>query len=195
MTTKVTMKNISGIETATFGAGCFWSVEAIFQQINGVIKVIPGYSGGVTKNPTFQEVCNETTGHAEVCQIIFDTEIISFDELLEVFWLIHDPTSLNRQDNDIGTHFRSAIYYHCEEQKESAEEYAGFINDSLYYSNCIVTEINSFEHFYRAEDIHHNFFLKNPLQAYSIYVISPKVEKFKSVFRDKLKTSPSFQKY
>ena len=193
MTTDNIKNKTSGIEIATFGAGCFWCVEAIFQQIEGVIKVIPGYCGGTTQYPTYSEVCTGSTGHAEVCQIIYDSEVISFDELLEVFWLIHDPTSLNRQHSDVGTQFRSAIFYHNQQQKESAEEYVGFINSSLCFSNCIVTEICSFEVFYKAEKYHQNFYRLNMQQPYCIYVINPKINKFKIVFRDKLKTSCTYE--
>lgn len=187
------MKKLSGIETATFGAGCFWCVEAIFQEIAGVIKVIPGYSGGITANPTYTDVCSGITGHAEVCQIIYDSDVISFDELLEVFWLIHDPTSLNQQNSEVGTHIRSAIFFHNESQKESAEEYIALINNSLCYGGCIVTEISAFSIFHPAEKYHHNYYQHNLHQPYCVFIIFPQLEKFKSVFRDKLKNYSSIQ--
>ena len=175
------------LEKATFGAGCFWCVEAIFQELKGVIKVIPGYSGGHVKNPSYREVCTGTTGHAEVCEIIFDTEVISFDELLEVFWLIHDPTSLNRQGNDVGTQYRSVIFYRNEKQKEIALEYKHMLSESGDYKKPIVTEITLFSDFYKAEDYHQDYYELNKNAPYCVYVISPKIEKFRKVFKDKLK--------
>ena len=179
----------SGIDTAIFGAGCFWCVEAIFQEFKGVIKVIPGYSGGYLKNPTYHDVCNGTTGHAEVCEVIFDTEIITFDELLEIFWLIHDPTSLNRQGNDIGTQYRSAIFYRNDQQKEIALEYKNMLSSSGNYKQPIVTEITPFTDFYKAEDCHQDYYDLNKEAPYCVYVISPKIEKFRKVFKDKLKSA------
>lgn len=184
----------SGIEIATFGAGCFWCVEAIYQQLKGVIKVIPGYSGGTIKNPAYREVCNGTTGHAEVCQIIYDTELISFGELLEVFYLIHDPTSLNKQGNDVGTQYRSVIFYHTEQQREEAEEYKTMLDSSNLYSKLIVTEISPCKAFYKAEDYHLNYYQFNGNVPYCTYVITPKVEKFRKVFKDKLKLSVHLSK-
>ncbi len=177
----------SGIDTAVLGAGCFWCVEAIFQELKGVIKVIPGYSGGHVKNPSYHEVCNGTTGHAEVCEVIFDTEVISFDELLEVFWLIHDPTSLNRQGNDVGTQYRSAIFYRNDKQKDIAFEYKNMLSSSGDYRKPIVTEITMFTSFYKAEDYHQDYYDLNKNAPYCVYVISPKIEKFRKVFKDKLK--------
>jgi peptide-methionine (S)-S-oxide reductase len=177
----------SGIDTATLAGGCFWCVEAIYQQLKGVIKVIPGYSGGHVKNPSYREVCMGTTGHAEVCEIIYDTEIISFDEILEVFFLIHDPTSLNQQGNDVGTQYRSAIFYHNPEQKTTAEEYKKMLELSKAYSKPVITEIAPFTGFYKAEDYHQNYYKLNSDAPYCVYVISPKIEKFKKVFKDKLK--------
>lgn len=179
----------SGIDTAVFGAGCFWCVEAIFQQLKGIVKVIPGYSGGHVKNPSYREVCNGTTGHAEVCEVIFDTEIISFDELLEVFWLIHDPTSKDRQGNDVGTQYRSAIFYRNERQKEIAMEYKNMLTSSGSYKNPIVTEISMFTAFYKADDYHQDYYDLNKEAPYCVYVISPKIEKFRKVFKDKLKSA------
>jgi peptide-methionine (S)-S-oxide reductase len=182
-------KNKSGIDTATFGAGCFWCVEAIFEELKGVIKVMSGFSGGHVKNPSYHEVCNGTTGHAEVCQVIFDTEVISFDELLEVFFLIHDPTSLNRQGNDVGTQYRSVILYHNNEQAQAAIEYKNMLTSSGAYKQPIVTEIALFTGFYKAEEHHQDYFDLNKTAPYCVFVISPKVEKFRKVFKDKLKPS------
>jgi len=178
----------SGIDTAVLGAGCFWCVEAIFQQIKGVIKVIPGYSGGSVKNPSYREVCAGNTGHAEVCEVIFDTEVISFDELLEVFWLIHDPTSLNKQGNDEGTQYRSAIFYRNSRQQEIAIEYKNMLSTSGAYKKPIVTDISMFTAFYKAEDYHQDYYDLNKNAPYCVYVISPKIEKFRKVFKDKLKS-------
>jgi peptide-methionine (S)-S-oxide reductase len=178
----------SGIDTAIFGAGCFWCVEALFQQLRGVIKVIPGFSGGHIKNPSYREVCNGTTGHAEVCEVIFDNEVISFDELLEVFWLIHDPTSLNCQGNDVGTQFRSVVFYRNQQQKEIALEYKKMLNSSGSYSKPVVTEISMFTNFYKAEEYHHGYYDLNKEAPYCVYVISPKIDKFRKVFKDKLKS-------
>ena len=181
-------ENKSGIDTAVFGAGCFWCVEAIFQQLKGVIKVIPGYSGGQIKNPSYREVCSGKTGHAEVCEIIFDTEVISFDELLEVFWLIHDPTSLDRQGNDVGTQYRSVIFYLNSRQSETAQEYKNMLTNSGAYKRPIVTDIARFTEFYKAEDYHQYYYDLNKNAPYCVYVISPKMEKFRKVFKDKLKS-------
>ncbi len=174
-------------ETATFGAGCFWCVEAIFTELKGVHKVTSGYTGGQTENPTYKAVCNGTTGHAEVAQIEFDPEVISFTELLEVFWKTHDPTTLNQQGADKGTQYRSAVFYHSEEQKALAEKYKKKLDESGAYPNPIVTEITRFEKFYPAEDYHQEYYENNPNAGYCTYVIQPKVEKFREVFADKLK--------
>ena len=181
----------SEIETATFGAGCFWCVEAIFQQIRGVNKVIPGYAGGILKNPTYLKICEGKTGHAEVCQITFDPKIITYEELLEVFWLIHDPTSLNKQGNDIGSQYRSVIYYHSEEQKHFAEEFKQMIENSGSYLRPIITEIASFVAFYKAEEYHMNYYHSHEKTPYCSIEISPKISKFRIVFKDKLKVSES----
>lgn len=175
------------LDTATFGAGCFWCVEAVFQQLNGVISVYSGYTGGQTENPTYKEVCSGTTGHAEVAQIVYDTSKISFDELLEVFWQTHDPTTLNRQGADEGTQYRSAIFYHNQKQKETAEKYKKELNASGAWDKPIVTEIASLTAFYKAEDYHQNYYNQNGEQQYCKYVIRPKIEKFQKVFKDKLK--------
>jgi peptide-methionine (S)-S-oxide reductase len=179
--------NKSGIETATFGAGCFWSVEAIFEQLRGVIKVISGFSGGHIKNPSYRELCTGITGHAEVCQIVYDTDFITFDELLEVFFLIHDPTSLNKQGNDNGTQYRSAIFYHNDFQKNEAEDYKNMLNASNQYSSEIVTEISPYTAFYKAEEYHQNYYSLNSKAPYCVYVIDPKIKKFRKVFKDKIK--------
>ena len=174
-------------EVATFGAGCFWCVEAVFQSLKGVQKVVSGYSGGHVKDPTYRQVCEETTGHAEVCQIYYDSEVIAFEELLEVFWSTHDPTTLNRQGNDVGTQYRSAIFYHTEVQKNLADEYKSALDASEALPNPIVTEIVPFETFYEAEEYHQEYYDLNPNQPYCTYVIKPKMDKLHKVFADKLK--------
>lgn len=175
-------------DTATFGAGCFWCVEAQFQLLNGVISVASGYSGGTVKNPSYKEVCTGTTGHAEVCQIIYDPAIISYDELLAAFWQTHDPTQLNRQGNDVGTQYRSVIFYHNSKQKELAEKYKNELNKSGAWDKPIVTEISPYTIFYKGEDYHQNYFNANGEEMYCQYVIQPKVEKFRKVFQSKLKS-------
>jgi peptide-methionine (S)-S-oxide reductase len=179
--------NKSDIDTATLGAGCFWCVEAVFQRLEGVVSVKSGYSGGFVKNPAYKEVCQGVTGHAEVCQIFYDRTKISFAELLEVFWKTHDPTTLNRQGNDFGTQYRSAIFYHNQEQKAIAETYKEEINNSGAYSSPVVTEITAFSEFFPAEDYHHNYFNTNGSEPYCRMVIQPKMEKFEKVFKNKLK--------
>jgi peptide-methionine (S)-S-oxide reductase len=180
-------ENNLGLQVATFGNGCFWCTEAIFQRLNGVEKVVSGYSGGKVKNPTYKEVCSGLTGHAEVIQITYDPKKISFDELLEVFWKTHDPTTLNRQGADEGTQYRSAVFYHNEEQKALAEKYKKKLDGSGAFDNPIVTEITAFTEFYPAEDYHQNYFNLNGTQPYCSFVIQPKVEKFQKVFKSKLK--------
>ncbi|HEY8398078.1 MAG TPA: peptide-methionine (S)-S-oxide reductase MsrA [Flavihumibacter sp.] len=175
------------IDTATLGAGCFWCVEAVFQQLNGVLKVTSGYSGGHTVNPTYEQVSTEKTGHAEVIQVVFDPSMITYDEILEVFWQTHDPTTLNRQGNDVGPQYRSAIFYHNDEQKKKALYYKEQLEKNGAWENPIVTEIAPFKTFYVAEDYHQNYYLKNSSQPYCYFVIRPKLEKFEKVFRDKLK--------
>jgi peptide-methionine (S)-S-oxide reductase len=174
-------------DTATFGTGCFWCTEAIFEQLNGVLKVTSGYSGGHLKNPTYKQVTEGNTGHAEVVQIVFDPTKITFDELLEAFWQSHDPTTLNRQGNDVGPQYRSAVFYHNEEQKQKAEKYKKELNDAKAYDNPIVTEISPFNAFYTAENYHQDYYNNNGAQPYCYFVIRPKLEKFKKVFKDKLK--------
>ena len=177
----------SNIETATLGTGCFWCTEAVFQQLDGVIKVTSGYSGGHVVNPTYEQVCNKNTGHAECLNIVYDKSKISFDELLEVFWQSHDPTTLNRQGNDIGPQYRSVIFYHNEEQKEKAEKYKAELAKSSAFEKPIVTEIAPFTKFYPAENYHHDYYINNPDQGYCYLVVRPKVEKFRKVFKEKLK--------
>lgn len=179
--------NAQNIDTITLGAGCFWCVEAVFQQLNGVISVTSGYSNGHTENPTYKEVCTGTTGHAEVAQIVYNPAKITLDELLEVFWQTHDPTTLNKQGNDEGTQYRSAIFYHNQQQKETAEKYKNELNASGSWDNPVVTEILPLTKFYKAENYHQNYFNQNGDQAYCTYVIRPKLEKFRKVFKDKLK--------
>lgn len=175
-------------ETATFANGCFWCTEAIFEQLDGVISATSGYSGGETKNPTYKEVCTGETGHAECLQIIYDPAKISFDELLEVFWETHDPTTLNRQGGDVGTQYRSGIFYHNEEQKQKAEKYKAELDKSGAFDNPIVTEITAFSKFYPAENYHQEYFENNENNnPYCKVVIRPKVDKFRKVFKDKLK--------
>ena len=180
-------KEQSGLQVATFGNGCFWCTEAIFQRLNGVEKVVSGYTGGKVKNPTYKEVCSGLTGHAEVIQITYDPKKISFDELLEVFWKTHDPTTLNRQGADEGTQYRSAVFYHNEEQKQLATEYRKKLDASGAFDNPIVTEITASTEFYPAEDYHQNYFNLNGNAPYCSYVIQPKIEKFEKVFKSKLK--------
>lgn len=182
------MSENKNIETATFANGCFWCTEAVFQQLKGVEKVISGYSGGFVKNPTYEEVCDQKTGHAECLNIEYDRDKISFDELLEVFWKTHDPTTLNQQGNDIGTQYRSVIFYHNAEQKEKAEKYKKELNESGVFDKSIVTAIEPFTVFYPAENYHTNYYLNHPSQSYCYYVIRPKMEKLKKVFSHKLKS-------
>lgn len=175
------------MEKATFGAGCFWCVEAVFQRIEGVEEVVSGFSGGHIKNPAYREVVSGRTGHAEVIQITFDPEVVSFDTLLEVFFKTHDPTTLNRQGNDVGTQYRSAIYYHNEQQRKAAEEIKAALEAEEIWKDPIVTEITPFEAFYPAEDYHNNYFNQNQDQPYCAYVIQPKIKKLHAVFADRLK--------
>ena len=183
---KATTKHL---DTATFGAGCYWCTEAQFQQLKGVEKVESGFAGGSVKNPTYKDVCTGTTGHAEVCNITFDPSVISYDEMLAAFWMTHDPTQLNRQGNDVGTQYRSSIFYHNAEQKAKAEEYKKKLNDENVFEKPVVTEIAPFTVFYKAEDYHQNYYNENGDQPYCSFVVRPKVEKFKKVFKDKLKTA------
>lgn len=179
--------NSQNPDTATFGNGCFWCTEAIFQDLKGVLEVTSGYSGGKVKNPSYREVCSGLTGHAEALHILYDPTVISFDELLEVFWKTHDPTTLNRQGNDVGTQYRSVIFYHNELQKDLAEKYKKELDASGAFANPIVTEITAFEKFYPAEDYHQEYYNLNGEEPYCRFVIAPKVEKFRKVFKEKLK--------
>lgn len=174
-------------DTATFGNGCFWCTEAIFQQLEGVLKVESGYSGGHVENPTYKEVCEGTTGHAEAIQIVYDPSRISFDELLEVFWQTHDPTTLNRQGNDVGTQYRSVVFYHNKEQQEKAEEYKQKLDEAKAFNAPIVTEISPFQKFYVAENYHQDYYNLNGSQPYCYYVIRPKLDKFRKAFGDKIR--------
>jgi peptide-methionine (S)-S-oxide reductase len=179
----------SQLEKATFGSGCFWCSEAVFQQLKGVHSVMSGYSGGKAKNPTYEQVCTGLTGHAEVIQVAYDPKEISYDELLEVFWQTHDPTTLNQQGADIGTQYRSVIFYHNDKQRELAEHYKEQLDKEHAFRRPIVTEITEFTEFYPAEDYHQNYYEGHKGQPYCTAVIRPKVSKVKKVFRDKLKLS------
>ena len=174
------------METVTFGSGCFWCTEAVFQQLKGVSSVVSGFSGGNVENHSYEQVIIGRTGHAEVCQIQFDPEQISFENMLEVFFNTHNPTTLNRQDNDVGTQYRSVIFYHSEEQKNIAERVKAELEKSGSWKTPIVTEIVPFEKFYPAEDYHQNYFRNNPNQSYCRVVIAPKLDKFEKVFKLKL---------
>jgi peptide-methionine (S)-S-oxide reductase len=183
---QLTMNN-PNYDTATFGTGCFWCTEAIFQQLDGVIKVTSGYSGGHVVNPTYEQVCSKTTGHAECLNIIYDKTKISFDDLLEVFWESHNPTTLNKQGADEGPQYRSVIFYHNDEQKHKAEKYKTELDKSGAYNNPIVTAIEPFKNFYPAEDYHQDYYRLHGSAPYCQFVIRPKVEKFQKVFKNKLK--------
>jgi len=175
------------LETATFGSGCFWCTEAVFQNLKGVESVVSGYSGGEVPNPTYEAVCSGATGHAEVIQVTYDPAVVSFDELLKVFWQTHDPTTPNQQGHDVGTQYRSAVFYHTDEQRKIAEQYKAQLDSSKAFAKPIVTEITKFKNFYPAEKYHQNYFNLNPSQSYCQFVIRPKVEKFKKEFSEKLK--------
>jgi len=177
----------SELQEATFGGGCFWCTEAVFLDVKGVTKVVSGYSGGTVKNPSYKEVCPGLTGHAEATRITFDPKLVSYADLLEIFWNTHDPTTLNRQGADEGTQYRSVIFYHNDEQRKTAEEYKAQLEASHTYKNKIVTEISPLTNFYPAEDYHQNYFALNGNQPYCQYVIRPKVDKFKKQFKNKLK--------
>jgi len=181
------IENPQTTDTATFGAGCFWCVEAIFQQIEGVVSVKSGYEGGTRANPTYEEVCTGNTGHAEVCQLIFDPKKVSYKTLLQAFWESHDPTTLNKQGGDVGTQYRSTIFYHSSEQKTTAEFYKTELQKSGAFENEIVTEIVPAVIFFEAEKYHQNYFNQNGDQPYCQFVIRPKVEKFQKAFKNKLK--------
>lgn len=171
---------------ATFGSGCFWCTEAVFQRLKGVSSVKSGYAGGLTESPTYRDICTGETGHAEVIQIEYDESVITFNELLEVFWKTHDPTTLNRQGNDVGTQYRSVIFYHDENQKELATSYKSKIAQEKVWSDPIVTEISPLPTFYEAENYHDDFYNENRSQPYCTFVIAPKVKKLQEIFADKL---------
>jgi peptide-methionine (S)-S-oxide reductase len=175
------------LETATLAAGCFWCVEAVFDELKGVEDVVSGYSGGHKANPTYREVCSETTGHAEVVQIKFDPEVISYADVLRVFFTVHDPTTLNRQGNDVGESYRSAIFYHSPEQEQTAREIIAEVEEQRLYRDPVVTEVTAFETFYPAEDYHQEYFANNPGQGYCSFVVAPKVAKFRKMYADSLK--------
>ncbi len=196
-TSKKTMDNnmesmnqqpLPAVETATFANGCFWCTEAVFEELNGVISATSGYTGGQTESPTYKEICTGETGHAEALQIVFDPAKITFDELLEVFWETHDPTTLNRQGADVGTQYRSGVFYHNQEQKDKAEKYKAELNKSGAFDKPIVTEITAASKFYPAEDYHQQYFENNEnSNPYCKIVIRPKLDKFRKVFKDKLR--------
>jgi peptide-methionine (S)-S-oxide reductase len=173
-------------EIATIGGGCFWCLEAVYQQLNGVELVESGYTGGHVKDPHYAQICDGTTGHAEVVKVQFDTSIVSYRDILHIFFTIHDPTTLYRQGNDVGTQYRSVIYYHSPEQKQTSESIIAEMANV--WDGAIVTELSPAETFYIAEDYHQNYFQNNPHQGYCAYVVAPKVSKFKKIFADKLKT-------
>ncbi len=175
------------LDTATMATGCFWCTEAKFKELKGVVNVTSGFAGGHTVNPTYKQVCTGTTGHAEACNIVYDPKVISFDELLEVFFKDHDPTQLNRQGNDVGTQYRSAIFYHNAVQKQKAEYYINQINQAKAYPRPVVTQVVPFTVFYKAEDYHQNYFSNNGNTPYCKAVIQPELEKFRKVFAGKLK--------
>lgn len=181
-------KNVdNNLETATFAGGCFWCTEAVFLEIEGVKTVLPGYIGGKNASPTYEEICTGTTGHAEAIQITFDPKVITFGELLELFFATHDPTTLNRQGADVGTQYRSEIFYHNAIQKQVAEGYIALLNQENTFGKNVVTAVSKASNFYVAEDYHKNYYSRNSNQSYCSYVITPKIEKLKKYFKDKLK--------
>jgi peptide-methionine (S)-S-oxide reductase len=179
--------NSSNLDTAIVGGGCFWCTEAQYQLLDGVVSVTSGFSGGHVKNPSYKEVCNGTTGHAEVIKVVYDTTKLNYADILQAFFSSHDPTQLNRQGNDVGTQYRSVIYYQNEDQKRIAEEIKSELDKSGAYKDPVVTEISPLKEFYKAEDYHQNYFNQNGGEPYCQFVVAPKVEKFKKVFKDKLK--------
>ena len=184
----------TGLEVVTLGSGCFWCTEAFFRELKGVKSAVSGYSGGEVLNPTYKAVCSGTTGHAEVIQVTFDPQQISLTDLLKAFWETHDPTTLNRQGADVGTQYRSAVFYHSEQQKEQATAYKKQLDESGKFKSPIVTEITAFEKFFPAEEYHQDYFKLNPNAQYCQYVIRPKLDKFRSKFADKLKTTETENK-
>ncbi|MDD4267420.1 MAG: peptide-methionine (S)-S-oxide reductase MsrA [Pirellulaceae bacterium] len=184
---------LQGLQQATFGAGCFWCTEAVFQRAKGVRSAVSGYSGGNVKNPTYQQVSTGTTGHAEVVQLRFDPAVVSYKDLLEIFWKTHDPTTLNRQGPDVGTQYRSVIFYHNPEQKRLAEHYKQRLNESKLFGAPLVTEISPIGEFYPAEPYHQEYYDRNRRERYCRLVIRPKLEKFKQLFEDRRKTEREMQ--
>jgi peptide-methionine (S)-S-oxide reductase len=187
MSNSTTTNSTKMIDTLTIGGGCFWCVEAQLQLLDGVKTVKSGYAGGQVKNPSYKEVCTGLTGHAEVIQVTFDNSVLTLDELLAAFWQAHDPTQLNRQGNDVGTQYRSVIFYRNDEQKTIAEDYKKKLNDEKVYDKPVVTEISPLDVFYPAENYHQNYYNDNSSQGYCQYVIAPKLEKFRKVFKEKIK--------
>lgn len=185
--TTMEIKDSTIRDTATFGAGCFWCVEAIFQEVIGVHSVKSGYAGGTKVDPTYEEITSGTTGHVEVTQLIYDPTVTSFKELLEVFWEIHDPTSRDKQGNDVGPQYRSAVFYHTQKQKEEAEFYKNKLNEEKAFAKPVITEIAPMTKFYRAEDYHQDYYKNNSDQTYCVYIIRPKLDKFRKAFKSKLK--------
>lgn len=182
-------KNIkqTNLETITLGGGCYWCVEAVYENLNGVKSVVSGFSGGKTINPSYKEVCSGRTGHAEVVQVTYDKTITNLDEILKVFFTVHDPTTLNRQGVDIGTQYRSIIFYHNEDQKQAAQKIIAALNNAKVYDSPIVTAVEPFTKFYKAEPYHQDYYENNRDQPYCRMVIQPKIDKFEKVFKDKLK--------
>ncbi|SEF48906.1 peptide-methionine (S)-S-oxide reductase MsrA [Algoriphagus boritolerans] len=184
---KTTVEIPAGLELITLGAGCFWCTEAVFQRLEGVEKVVSGYSGGIIPNPSYKQICTGTTGHAEVINVFFDPKKISLENLLEVFWATHDPTTLNRQGGDVGPQYRSAIFYNDESQKEIASKLKADLNAKKVFEKPIVTEITAFTNFYPAENYHQDYYNQNGMQPYCQFVVRPKVDKLKQYFVEKLK--------
>ena len=184
------MSQAKSQETATVAGGCFWCMEAVFQQIDGVEKVVSGYTGGTTANPTYREVCSDRTGHAEAVQVSFDPLKISYREILEVFFSVHDPTTLNRQGADVGTQYRSAIFYSSDEQRDAAEQLISELDEAHTWKKPIVTQILPLDRFYPAENYHRDYFVRHPEQAYCQMVISPKVAKLRTKWAKRLKQQP-----
>ncbi len=174
------------MQVATLGGGCFWCLEAVYQELRGIERVVSGYAGGYVASPTYEQVITKTTGHAEVVQLTFDPQVVSFREILEVFFTIHDPTTLNRQGNDVGPQYRSVIFHHDEEQKRTAEEIIAEFEAEKIWGDPIVTEVTPFEAFYQAEAYHQNYYRNNPMAGYCMFVIRPKVAKFRKKFLEKL---------
>jgi peptide-methionine (S)-S-oxide reductase len=177
-------------EVATLGGGCFWCTEAVFSELRGVEKVEPGYAGGTTANPTYEQVCSGRTGHAEVVQVTFDPRVLTFHDLLTIFFTVHDPTTLNRQGADVGTQYRSVVLYHDERQKATAEQVVRELEEEKLWRRKLVTQLVPFSVFYPAEEYHHDYFRRNPSGGYCQFVIAPKVAKFRSKFAERLKAAP-----